>query len=305
MNVTVPHRLLCLVAFAGCIQSLDPKDVVAGPRVLDILADRPEINPGQSTTLRVLLAGTQATPSFRWYACLSADAARNPSGLANFGESNAFAGCFGPSGMNVPLGSEATATFVAPRNALTSLETLAARFGSQLPPGVASAIARDIGIVVGVGVEVTVDGQTINAYKRVVISLNPRTNTNPPSPRFQLDGSWVSVRSGEDMQCVREDGMPLRVTRGQRVNFAPDADQEQGAESYRVLTASGQLVDRQETFFYSWYATTGRMGQQLTRSPIRNNFWGSPAVPGDASIWVLTRDGHGGTSGCKLDVRVE
>ncbi len=294
-----------LCASSGCIEDLDPKVVVRGPRILDIVADRPEINPGGASTLRVMLAGTTGAARYRWFACVSTDATRNPSSLTNFGEGNAFAGCYGDAGANLPLGTGPTATFRAPENLLRDLESLASRFGSYLPPGVLSALARDVGVTVGVAVVVDVDGVTLQGYKRLVVSLNEHPNTNPPPPRVRVNDVWVTVPSGEDSVCAPEGGGVVRVPRGRNVALVPDPDEARWIESYRVLTASGQLVDRRETAFYSWYVTAGTVGRQLTQSPIRDNYWGAPDAPGEQSMWILLRDGHGGTSGCRLVLRVE
>lgn len=291
-------------ALGACIEDLDPKDVVRAPRILDIVADRPEINPGGESTLRVVLGGTRGAPSFRWYACVSSDATRNPNSIANFGEGGTFEGCFGDASPNMPLGSGDTATFRAPRNLLESLESLASRFGAFLPPGVATALARDVGLTVGIAVEVEVDGVKLQGYKRLIVSLNPTPNTNPPPPRVRVNNTWVSIVSGEDDRCAPDGGEPLRVPRNQNVALSPDGS-ETWIESYRVLTASGQLIDRTETAFYSWYATAGRMGRGLTRSPVRDNYWAAPDTAGDQTLWVFLRDGHGGTSGCRLTLRVE
>ena len=64
------------------------------------------------------------------------------------------------------------------------------------------ALARDVGLTVGVAVEVTVDGVTLQGYKRLVVSLNPSPNTNPPPPRVRVNNSWVSLLAGEGERCV-------------------------------------------------------------------------------------------------------
>jgi hypothetical protein len=300
-----PVVLATCFAALGCIEDLDPKSVVRGPRILDIIADRPEVNPGTSTTLRVVLAGTTGTPTYRWIGCLSADATRNPNSLANFGEGGAFAGCFDDSGAVQPLGTNPTARFTAPPDVLTRLESASARFGSLLPPGALEALTRDIGITVGVAVEVTVDGVTLKGYKRVIVSANPRPNTNPPSPRVRVNDTWVSIPAGEGTACVPEDGSTLRAPRSRNVTLAPDSNEMRWVEPYRVLTASGQLVDRTETAFYSWYVSGGNLGRGLTQSPTRDNYWGPPDAPGPQTLWIFLRDGHGGTSWCSTRLTFE
>ena len=88
------------------------------------------------------------------------------------------------------------------------------------------------------------------------------------------------------------------------ITLVPDPNEDRWIESYRVLSAAGELQERRETIFYSWYATGGRVGQQLTRAPTRDNFWTAPSYPGPQTLWVFVRDGHGGTSGCRFNIDV-
>lgn len=295
---------LTLAPLAGCIEELAPKNKVAGPRILDIVADRPELNPGQSTALRVVLAGTRGAPRYRWYACATSDFARPGMSLSNFGEAT-FEGCFGDATPRTPLGEAPTATFRAPPGSFDRLDEVAARFGAMLPPGAVRAIARDVGIVAGVGVEVEVDGVTLQGFKRVVISLNPTPNANPPPPRLQINRVWVSTRGREDGTCAPEDGSTLRLPRGVSVDLAPEPGEERWYERYKVLTASGQLEERSETAFYSWYVTNGGFARGLTQAPTRNNIWAAQSYPRAETMWVFVRDGHGGASGCRLEFVVE
>lgn len=293
-----------LALASGCIESLDPKTIVRGPRILDIVADRPEINPGQSTTLRVVLAGARGTPTFRWFTCVAADSSASAGGISNFQSGGTFEGCFGDASPTLSLGDGATATLLTSARDEAQLQALARRYGNALPPEVLTAIARDVGIAVGVGVEVSVDGASLRGYKRVLVSFNTAHNTNPPSPRVRFGDVWVTAQREAGDGCAPAGGGPVRVRRNETVNLVPDPD-ESWAEGYRVLTASGQLADRTERGFYSWYATGGNFARGLTQSPTRDNTWTAPAEAGDHTMWVLLRDGRGGTSPCRVSLRVE
>jgi hypothetical protein len=293
--------MLCL---EGCIEPLDPKQKIAGPRILDIVADRPEVAPGQSSTVSAVLAGIQGVPRYRWFACVTSDFARPGMGFSNFGEAT-FEGCFGDASPRTPLGESPAATFRAPPNLLDNLETAAMRFGTALPPAALRTIVREIGLVVGIGVEVEVDGVKLLGFKRLVVSLNPRPNTNPPPPRVQINRVWVSTRGREDGTCAPEDGSTLRLPRGVSVDLVPEPGEERWYERYKVLTASGQLEERSETAFYSWYATNGSFARGLTQAPTRNNIWTAQSYPRAETMWIFVRDGHGGSSGCRLAFVVE
>jgi hypothetical protein len=142
--------------------------------------------------------------------------------------------------------------------------------------------------------------------KRVVVSTNPAPHRNPPSPRLRIATRWVSVPAGAtDAVCVPEDGAPLRLGPGAVVTLTPDPD-ESWRERYTVLTSDGRFETREEQGYYSWYATGGSL-RGLTRSPLRDNEWTLPTRPparGTHSLWVLLRDGHGGASGCRVDLEV-
>ena len=109
--------------------------------------------------------------------------------------------------------------------------------------------------------------------------------------------------------------MVLRVRGRQRVacagraraRLAPSVQDgaEDWLESYRVLDARGELQERAERAFYSWYATGGDFDRQVTRSPLRNQLWTAPREPGANRLWLVVRDGHGGTSACGMDVTVD
>ncbi|MEZ4408368.1 MAG: hypothetical protein R3A52_18105 [Polyangiales bacterium] len=293
--------LVALLALAagGCIEDLDPEAIVRGPRLLDMIAEPPEINPGGSTTLRAVLGRTTGSASYRWITCVPPDQTRGASAVSDFGGGGTNDECFGEGVVTRPLGDGPTATLSVPRNTI-DVDALAARFGDVAPRALLERFATEVGIVVGVGVIIEVDGVTLRGYKRVVVSLNPRPNQNPPPPRLRVGGTQVVAVAGED-RCEAEGGGPVRLRRGVEVPLVPDPD-ESWAERYTVLDATGQFEARDERIFYSWFFTAGNFGRGLTRSPIRDNVWVTPTIPGPHAMWVFVRDGHGGSSGCRVDV---
>lgn len=288
---------------AGCIDDLDPKTLIVAPRVVEVVAEPPEVRPGQASTLSVFLAGTRGEARYRWSVCPVTD-------LGAIGDANnaSLSDCFRDGAALLPLSTGAQATFVLPEPLLARVTEAAARFGAALPPGVIETFLRDVGLAVPVVVEIEVDGRTLRAVKRVVVSQSASPNTNPPPPRVRMNDRWVSVpRDATDRRrCVPEDGDALRFSPGQRVTLTPDPE-EPWLQAYTVLTADGRFERRDEQAFYSWYATGGSL-RGLTRSPLRDNEWTAPETSPttrDQSLWVLVRDGHGGASGCRIDLRVE
>ncbi|MBI5517695.1 MAG: hypothetical protein HY909_28245 [Deltaproteobacteria bacterium] len=295
---------LCLV-LGSCIEDLDRKSLVRYPRVLDIIAEPPEVNPGGTITFRVITGGVRETPTFRWVACVSPDPTGLPFGTSGFGTASSEVGCFSEAGVgSVPLGTGETARFTIPARTLENIDLLASRFGQRLQEGTLRTLARDVGIVLGVGVTMETGGTVARAYKRVVVSLSTTPNRNPPPPRFRV-GTTLLVPSSERDRCEPEGGGALRVRAGQRVALAPDTMEETWFEPFRALTATGDFQDRRESAFYSWYVTGGSLARDLTRNPTRNNEWAAPAEPGAYDLWLLVRDGRGGSSGCRAAVTVE
>jgi hypothetical protein len=291
---------LGLAAALGCIGDLDPKEIVVSPRILDIVADPPEVAPGGAVRLRAVVGGNRGPVRYRWVACAGATGF---SGFGGFGAGTSEQGCTGDAGFMLPLGTAAEATFTIPAG-LVDVEAIVAQFGGSAPRPLVEQYLRDVGLIVGVGLTIEADGRTVVGYKRVVVSLNPRPNQNPPTPRVQVNGRWVSVPAGGGPDCAPEEGAEIRVPRAREITLVPDAD-ESWLERYTVLTAVGVFEERTEQAFYSWYASNGNLGRGLTRSPTRDNAWQPSDAAGAHSLWFFVRDGHGGTSGCRLAVTVE
>nr|MBK7067120.1 hypothetical protein [Deltaproteobacteria bacterium] len=291
---------LCAALALGCIGDLDPKELVVSPRILDIVADPPELAPGGTVRLRAVIGGSRGPVTYRWVACTASDPF---SGIGGFGTGTGEQGCTGDAGLRIPLGSGPEATLTIPRESV-DLEAIVSRLGERAPRELVERFIRDVGVIVGIGLTVEADGRTLNGYKRVVVSLNPRPNANPPPPRVRVNTRWVSVPSTGGDVCVPEEGEGIRVPRARNVTLTPDPA-EAWLERYTVLTTVGAFEERSEQAFYSWYATNGELGRGLTRSPTRDNVWLPSDHPGAQSLWLFIRDGHGGTSGCRLDLTVE
>lgn len=302
MRPAVLALVAALVAGA-CIDPLDPKTIITGPRVVEVIAEPPEVRPGETSTLSALLAGTQGAARYRWSVCPVTDL-----GAIGSGASASLSDCFRDGAALLPLSTGETAGFVLPEAILGQVSEAVARSGAALPENVVETYLREVGIAVSVLVEVEVDGRTLRALKRVVVSRNPTPNRNPPPPRVRVGGRWVSVPAGaaDRARCVPEDGQALVFAPARGIFLTPDPD-ESWTEGYTVLTATGTFERREEQAFYSWYATGGSLGG-LTRAPLRDNTWVLPetaAASRDQSLWVIVRDGHGGASGCRVDLRVE
>ena len=332
-----------MLALSACLTlpDFESASIVKGPRVLAVIAEPPEINPGQTLDLSVLVAGVDDSDDVRvtWRACGSFDGIGVGGGGAQYGEEQPDEGC--GAGLAFDLGEGLTAQLPGALTAglFENLEVIAMTIGTDLPEGIVEQIRSSVGIAFLVEATVRAGEKTIRATKRVLISENPAPHVNPPPPRFMFGRDQAIVTDREDpLRCVRDDGMPVSARAGARVELAPlkgsvafadagtpdaalpdagdtDAGAEPGStsmpdeeawlETYNILTAQGELRERKERAFYSWYATGGDLDSGTTKSPLSNNVWRAPGERGEQTLWLIVRDGHGGTSACELTILVE
>jgi hypothetical protein len=322
---------LAACALSACITlpDFESGSIVKGTRVLAVVAEPPEINPGQSLDLSILIAGVEDPSELEvtWRACGSFDGFFGGGG-AQYGEGEEDEGC--GSGLSFDLGEGLTAQLPG---ALTSglfdnLDVIAMTLGTSLPEGIVEEIRSSVGIAFLIEATVRAEGKTIRATKRVLISENETPHQNPPAPRFVFGREQTIVTDAADpLRCVRDDGMPVTAPAGGSVELAPlkgvvafsdagvpevsDAgdlsmpEEEAWLESYNIINSRGELRERKERAFYSWYATAGDLDSGTTKSPLSNNIWRLPGETGEQTLWLIVRDGHGGTSACELTVMVE
>jgi hypothetical protein len=100
----------------------------------------------------------------------------------------------------------------------------------------------------------------------------------------------------------------VQVRAGVTIELAPvvEGQDEPWLETYTVIDARGAEDERREKAFYSWFVTGGELSEGITEAPLRNELWTAPRVtePRKHGLFVVVRDGHGGTSACALAVEV-
>lgn len=267
--------------------------LVDSTRLIAVIADPPESAPGTDVALDALVVGPGADEVTVSYAV-----DLSPRALAASAGQDLF---------------EASAPEPIEGGALSGARTrdavdeLLARLGDAragTPEAVVRQVFEEVGLIATVRVEVRdASGElVVEAFKRVGLHPAPSAPTNPPPPRFAVDGRWASAREGDPSACLPE-GDPLLVERGALVVLSPEPD-EGWLERYPALDLAGRTFEGEENAYYSWFSTGGDFQFDVTRAPEREVEWTAPAEPGVYPLWLVVRDGHLGTSACRAQIEV-
>lgn len=275
------------------------ESIVTGPRVLAVVTDPPELTPGNSLAISVLVAEAEDV-DVEYVVCGIFDSPFGGGG--QFGE-RAEEEC-----SENPLLRGAGERLVVPSELIDALrsrvDVYESVLGSQLPQETIEAIRTTVGFPLLIDVSIEADGRQLQAVKRILLSENPAPHENPPPPRFRFGDIDVRADAGAAWSCTSSE--PLTARAGEKIELVPEAPdgEEDWVEPYRVINARGETEERSERAFYSWFATGGDFDRHVTRAPLRNQLWTAPTLPGSHRLWLVVRDGHGGTSACGVEVRV-
>lgn len=303
----------------SCIPAtgFDEEEYVKTTRVLAVVADPPVVRPGQDARLSALVVDPEGRPlRYRWFVCAQPEVfGGGPFSGVQFGGAGDQPGCADDSEFRLDLGSAETAVFPGAVTAtlFARLADVASAFGDDLSPDLIERVANEVGVAVTVELRVfRGDERVVTANKRVLVRAGELDGTNPWPPRITV-GTEPDVvvvdargdRANDTFQCTPERGTPPSVMRGQTIALRPSYDNGAWLETYRVLGPTGMIRDVEESAFFSWFATAGSLREGTTEVPIQTNEWTAPNEPGRYPLWLVVRDGHGGTQACafQIDVR--
>lgn len=323
MTRRVGFLLLGALALAACdgIDFAVPS-IVLGPRVLAIVADRPEVAPGEDVRVHAIVAGAEGrSVELRWSMC-PGDGGTEQGGFGSYSGSEEqygveprLPGCDPASPFTTPLTVDLGEAVVPggcpdpsrPWECTSGMVDLFESLseGAGVPSEYAAQIIDLVGVTVTVAVDVHVDGEfRLTAFKRINVTRRAALTTNPPPPRFAIGGVWLSARAGTDPHvCVSETGETPIVPAVSEVSLRPDAD-ESWIETFPVVGFDGDVVEGTESAYYSWFSTDGEFDPEVSAAPARDGTWLSPEALGIYPIWVVVRDGHLGQIACRADVEV-
>ncbi len=328
MSLHVRERSLTIalaLALVRCDERpLEPRSRVTGPRVIDMIAEPPEVRPGELTEVRVMTGGMTVEPTYTWFVCARAEGTTTFVAQSTFGQAEPNDACFGDAGagtIQLPF-TGPSALVATPPDLLARVEALRAVYGRGISTAQLLALVRTAGLPLTVAVEIRhtdpgTDGgaprvTVLRAFKRVTVVDRAERNRNPPPPSFRFgvgpDGGpgGVPMRAVPDEdRCEPADGLgPLTARPGQLVEIAPDPTEAPWLERYPLLDSDGRPAEQTETAFYSFYATGGAYRIERSRIPVRNTIWEPPGRGGEVTHWFVVRDGRGGTSACRYAVHV-
>jgi hypothetical protein len=287
-------RYVVLALFvAACANDFDPPSIVLGPRLLAIAAEPPETAPGGDIVLTPITANADGL-TFEWTADLSTRALASSAGQYTVGEA-ATPITLVWDGENATLSGETT------RAAIDALFAILGDAELGTPEGVVRYVYETVGLTFVVDVRAyDQDGALVlDGFKRVVLTPRDGVTTNPPPPRFAIDGQWVSAREGDPHLCT-----PAITIEAGTVMLEPDPE-EPWLETFPSLDLEGRVVEGEEAAYYSWFSTGGEFTFGVTRVPERAAEWETPEEPGEYPLWLVVRDGHLGISACRATVIVE
>ena len=132
------------------------------------------------------------------------------------------------------------------------------------------------------------------ATKYMPVSLADTPNNNPFINQVLIEKVPIAT------------GATVRVSPGQTYQFEPVL--AFGPEEYSYLNSSGEVEERTEEPYFSWYATEGRFDSPFSNyEDFTTVNWTAPKEPArsEAKIWIVVRDQRGGMGWAEQVVRFE
>jgi hypothetical protein len=284
---------MMLAALAsGCTNNnLPDYTTLGGLRVLTLVADQPEANPGATVNLTPVLSdlgGGGRALTFSVQACIDPGVGVGATAAcASPDASNTQTGAVTP-----PAGSSQTYTGPVASFAITLPATDAVFTGR-------SAADQFNGVAYLVFYAISApDGTSVNSLKRIVISSPTKTekNQNPTLAGVTLAGANAAISiagaGSADTQAFPSGVAALAAS-------LPATS----AETYSVQQADGSTQTQTETLVNTWFISDGAADYYRTEGATSDNWTPPTPLPSGRGgvILVVTRDGRGGETFGKME----
>jgi len=288
MRILQANRLVLAVGLiaviTGCNQPDFPKYTDLGSlRLLTIIADKPEANPGDTVIFTPVLSdlnGQGRTIQYSVQGCIDPGVGNgvNP-GCPNPDVSSMQSGTVAllPGNNNTYTGPVASFSLTMPDDT----RMFANRSAADQYNGVAYLVFYSISIP---------DGPAVNSFLRVIVSTSSKTQKNQNPVITSVDLNDVPITGEFPMPGSTA---PFRVI-----------DPTSSAETYQILTRDGSFTTHNEELITTWFVTDGLFDSSRTIGNSENS-WKPPAskpVNRGIAILVVTRDGRGGSAYQKIEM---
>ena len=319
---SVTKILLLSFVLSGCSESLPPREEVTGLRVLGVRLSPPSAVEGEDVTADALvIAPTGEEATLTWYACLAPISAGS-----YFSESVDRSDCpYGDESYGALLGQSESASFTVPDDFMAQVAAELEDYGFEPSDGEMSQAVQGLLAVAGWYLKVTLiaetDTERVEVQKRLVVTHLPGQNDNPEPPTLVLEeviaeqaaAPLITTATPDPAGGCLSPDSPLQTLADATYRLSP-VNLPTPPETYAVLDFVGGVQTRDETLFYSWFSTAPGLSSPVTKSPDSHPVAfdikgveqealivsedGTPGIP----IWVVVRDGRGGTSWCHAQI---
>jgi len=343
MRIRATALALTLIAglLTGCVEDLPRPSLVDDVRILAVASDPAEAEPGDTVTLTALVVDPEnRARTLRWATCLVPE-----QGFGFFGgssETSSSGGngyglddpgsCFDLAEAGDPwayeLGEGESITLDVPADLFDTDAALKVAYGLpdeiELASELQTLFLGISGVNLTVSLRVEVDGRTFEATKRVNVGVpsllpdNPR-NANPGDATYHVAREIDEVEppmTGEapaDGSCftghVADD---LVLKRGVRYVMTPQNIPAPQPTYAALLPGTStdepfQVVYQEENWYFAWFATQKGLEKDASKGSAvpENTFFVAEDAPDSGQLWVVVRDGRGGTTWCASQFSVE
>ncbi len=276
---------LCLaIALSSCGTNNFPKYEDLGDlRILTIIVDQPEVNPGTTVTFTPVLSdlnGQGRAINFAVQGCIDPGV-----GIG------AVPVCVAPDPASIQTGTVtiapgASQTYTGPVSSFTltmpdAATIFAGRSSTDQYNGVAYLVFYSISVP---------NGPTVNSFLRVIISSASKTQKNQDP-----------VMSSVDINDSPITGIiPMPASSANfRVTYPPSS-----AETYQSMLQDGSVTTQTEELISTWFISDGAFDSSRTIGNTEDS-WTPPdskPVGRGGVIFVVTRDGRGGAAFQKVEM---
>lgn len=307
----------------GCLDDLPSPTQIIGLRVMAITASAPEVAPGTTVLFTPLVVDTEERAlTFRWSACvgteLPAGSTVDPATIEDDRDCNQRLDA-GDTTV-IDMGTGATAELTVPASFFDDPNVIGEAYGlgDSVPPELLPVIATLVGVNMRITMEVTAGDVILVTTKRIKVSLSPKPNTNPEPIAYFLrkkdeaapiepPTTWGPPADGKCF--IGEEAAALQVGEGEWEILPLNVPTER--ESFQLIGISPdpdqpfQLLDDSETYFLSIFSRGGAFSDRNVKATpeafdptiFEWKFEDAPETE-TIPVWIVTRDGRGGTAWC-------